>query len=288
MTNDVKPDIKELFSYSNSLAEYVRTNPEGYRMFLQTAAKCEHFTPSNQLLLYGFCQGKTPDYLDDYSNWIGKGFTVNEDASLLYVMEKDNTKETGYKERVLIDVKDTNALYNPFTYDKGLVLEALMTSSPCRIEFNPDITSKAIYIPNRQVIEVSRGYKNIEQIFENLSREMVHAKIHLDMLEKDKDAQNNIKMQYPRSKYTFMAYSVSYMLASKYDMLPEQIEIKALPSEWRDMSYIGEVKEYSKADTIARTFKNEVLKPLNYVFKSLYGVLSEKINYMYNQTGSEM
>lgn len=287
MTYDYEFNVKDLFNNANSMSEYIRTNPEGYRNFLSIAARCEHFTPSNQLLIHGFGGGKVPEYLDDYSNWINKGFTVDENATILHVMEKDNKAEIGYKDRMLVDVSDTNAQYQPIVYDKGIVLEALMTSSPCRIEFNPDITSKAIYIPNRQTIEVSRGYKNIEQIFENLSREMVHAKIHLDMLEKNKETPENIKMQYPRSKYAFMAYSVSYMLASKYDMTPDQIEIKALPEEWRNYSDINRTSNGNSKDADV-IFRNDVLKKLNELFKSMDSVLSERINYMYNQAWSEL
>jgi len=288
MTNYNEVDIKVLFSDSNSMAEYVRTTPEGYRTFLSIAAKSECFTPSNQLLIYGYGRGKVPDYLDDLSNWIANGYSINEDATVIHVMEKDSHAETGYKDRMLVDVSDTNALYNKPEYDKGIVLEALMTSSPCKIEYNESLTSKALYVPNRQVIEVSRGYKNIEQIFEHLSREMVHARIHMDMLAKEKGNTGNIKLQYPRSRNSFLAYSVSYMMASKYDMAPEQIEVTSLPEEWNNLSYDIKRTNMSKAEATVRVFKNEVLDKLNTTFKSMDDVLSSRINLMYNQAGSEL
>ncbi|MBQ9199422.1 MAG: hypothetical protein IJ141_04520 [Lachnospiraceae bacterium] len=286
MINDNQIDVRVLFSDSNNMAEYVRTNPEGYRTFLSIAAKCAHFTPSNQLLIQGYGMGKIPEYLDDLSNWINNGYAINEDAHLIHVMEKDKNAEAGYKDRILVDVSDTNAIYNKFEYDKGIVLEALMTSSPCRIEYNESLTAKALYVPNRQVIEVSRGYKNIEQIFENLSREMVHARLHFQMLENSNPG--NIKLQYPRSRNSFLAYSVSYMMASKYDMAPEQIEVTSLPEEWNNLSFDSNQTNISKADAMARVFKEDVLRPLNDTFKSMDNILSNRINYMYNQAGSEL
>ena len=286
MKYDNEFEINDLFVNSNTMTEYIMKEPEGYRTYLSIAAKCPHFTPANQLLIHGFSEGKIPEYLDDYDNWLNNGYSIKEDANIIHVMEKDNSSEYGYKDRKLVDVADTNAGYSPFFYDKGLVLEALMTSSPCKIEFNPDITSKAVYIPNKQVIEVSRGYKNIEQIFENLSREMVHARLHLNMLENNKNTPSNITLQYPRSRYSFMAYSVSYMLSSKYDMMPEQIEIKALPPEWNDiLSSTGQARPQKEA---LGTFRNDVLRPLNDTFRNMDNVLGEKINLMYNQAGSEM
>ena len=221
MNYDYEFDVKDLFTNSNNMADYVRTNPDGYRNYLTIAANCDKYSVSNQLLIHGFGGGKKPAYLDDYSNWIKNGFTIKEDATIIHILEKDSNVKEGYKDRMLVDVTDTNAQYQPIVYDKGIVLEALMTSSPCKIEFNPEITSKATYVPNKQIIEVSRGYKNIEQIFERLSMEMVHAAIHLGSLEHNK-GKDDIKMQYPRSKYNFLAYSVSYMLASKKIISKEQ------------------------------------------------------------------
>ncbi|MBQ8912485.1 MAG: hypothetical protein IJ054_00370 [Lachnospiraceae bacterium] len=288
MKYDYEFNVKDLFQNANRMADYVRTNPDGYRNFLAIAARCEHFTPSNQLLIHGFGEGKIPEYLDDYSNWINKGFSINDNATIIHVMENDNKSQTGYIDRMLVDVSDTNAVWHKNEYDKGIVLEALMTSSPCRIEFNPELTSKAVYIPNRQVIEVSRGYKNIEQIFENLSREMVHARLHLEMLSANKDTPDNIEVSYPRNRNNFKAYSVSYMLASKYNMAPEQIEMSSLPSEWSNLSDIHLSRNKSQDGVAAKIFRNDVIADINKSFRTMDSVLNEKILSMYSQTGSEL
>ncbi len=73
------------------------------------------------------------------------------------------------------------------------------------------------------------------------------------------------------------------MLASKYDMKPDQIEIKALPPEWKSTSY----GNFDMSNS-GRAFKNDVLKPLNDAFKQIDGILSNQIKSMYHQTGSEL
>lgn len=260
-------DIKDLFSYSNSMADWVKTNPEGYQTYLKVASATQGFTSANQLLIMGYTNGVKPVLLDDYSSWINKGYSVND--SPIYVMEHAPDTKYRYVIRTLYDVTNTNAAYNPPEYDKGMVLESLMRKSPCPLVYTDEPKrSKAEFIPDRNVIEVTSGFKSFEEIFAKLSEEYAHCMIYKHMVEaSDKDKNKAVvPVRYTRGQNGFLAYSVAYMMSEKYNMQYDGFSFTSLPENWQNVESIP--------------FKTE-LESINTVFKSVDEGLEEKINSMY-------
>ena len=260
--------IEDLFDYSNSMADWVKNSPDAYQLFLKTAAHTEHFTVANKLLIQGYMQCIPPVYLADEADWMSSGYTIRQDAIPIYVMEHAPGKHTGYDVRKMYDITATNAEYEMPVYDKSFLLDALMLNAPCNIEYVDKLPAKALYSPDKDVIQMTKGFKSFEEIFFVLSQEYSHHMLYhqMEKLAKGKSNEPQIKLKYTRGANIFTAFSTAYMLCEKYNMLPGNINIKSLPEGW----------QYLKA----MDFKHE-LTNIDDVFKEINKGMEEKLNMLY-------
>ncbi len=259
----MKPTIEDLFSYSNNMAEWVRQNPQGYEIYLKTAAKCQHYTVHNRMIIQGSMQGKIAGFVTDLNSWISAGFTIKEGAQPFYVMEKNNGEKTGYSVREVYEASAFNeAVQEPY-YDKSILLDALFLNAPCPIEYEENLRHKAIYNPDKGIIQVSRGFKDVNEIFCTLSQEYAHAIMHQKFQEVNKD---NPRLRYGRADNTFYAFSAAYILSERYGMLPENISIKQLPEKWVALN--------------PKEFKSE-LQNVEQVLEGIQYNLQEKLDELY-------
>lgn len=255
--------IEDLFSYSNIMADWVRDNPAGYETYLKTAAKCQHFTVYNRMIIQGAMQGQVASYVTDLNTWLASGFTLKENAQPIYVMERNDGEKTGYSVREVYDASAFNeAIQEPY-YDKSMLLDALFLNAPCPIEYEEHLRHKAIYNPDKGIIQVSSGFKDIKEIFCTLSQEYAHAIMHKKFMEVNKD---NPRARYGRADNTFYAFSAAYILSERYDMLPDNVVIKQLPEKWAGLK--------------SQEFKGE-LKNVEQVLSSVQENLQEKLNELY-------
>ena len=158
--SDIK--ITDLFNYSNVMADWIKTNPAAYQAYLNTAARTEHFTVANKLLIQGYMQNVQPKYLADENDYLMAGYNVNPDAAI-YVMKNAPEKKYGYEVRKMYDISATNAEYDEPVLDKGFVLDALLLNSPCQIEYTDSLPTKALYNPDKGIIQMTKGFKSFER-----------------------------------------------------------------------------------------------------------------------------
>ena len=208
----------ELFKLSNAMADYVAKNEEGYVNYLKTASFTRNYSVSNQLLIQSYLysiNGQLPRDVRDVQEWNKLGISVMNDTYPIYVMEHDPTHPKSYKPREVYDISQTNA-QGTDSYDKGFVVEALLLSAPCPIEFAEKIKVKgtrAIYHPDSKKIEVTKGFRSMDEIVSHVSREYAHCCYATETAKNKKD---NEVFVYPRAVYNDMAYAASFVVSNAY------------------------------------------------------------------------
>lgn len=209
----------ELFKLSNNMADYVASNEEGYVNYLKSASFTRNFTVSNQLLIQSYLysiNGRLPLDVKDINEWNKLGISVRNDTSPIYVMEHDPAHPKSYRPREVYDISQTNAFLEPASYDKGFVVEALLLSAPCPVEYAENIKVKgtrAIYHPDSKKIEVTKGFRSMDEIVSHVSREYAHCFYATETAKNKKD---NEVFVYPRAVYNDMAYAASFVVSNAY------------------------------------------------------------------------
>ncbi len=277
------PTTGDLFKLSNDMGDYAGTNTEGYKEYLATASRCGHYTVANQLLIQAYLPyvgvEKALD-IRDRNAWAELGIYVKADARPIYVMEHDPENKKQYKPREVFDISQTNAVYN-YSYDSGFVTEVLLKTAPCRIEYMDDFKvkgTKSIYRADRDVIEVTKGFKNFPEIIASMSEEYAHyffAKSLEAAREKENSnantASGNIKTAYPRAAYTDLAYAASCMVSHYYNT-GHTYEINAVPYNMANMSTNERKQELARISAAANFIIKETDKELVRVYEANQGV----------------
>ena len=272
--SDIK--ITDLFEYSNAMAAWVKSNPMAYQSYLKIAAHTQEFTEANKLLIQGFMQNKPPMYLANESDWKSAGYVIDSNATPVYVMEHAPEKRYGYVVRKTYDISAVNAEYEYPSYDKGFVLDAMLLNAPCNIEYVDNLQTKAMYNPDKNVIQMTKGFKSFEEIFFTLSQEYTHCTLYQQMETLSRREENNspIKLKYTRGANIFTAFSVAYTLSEKYNMLPGNISIKSLPESWLHMDPMNFKKELTIIDNVFDSVEKGMSEKLNELYKGDEAVVS--------------
>lgn len=212
--------IEDLFRLSNEMAAYVGSNEEGFKNFLQTAAFTLRNTVSNQLLIQSYLMsinGRLPAAeVKTAEEWNAEGISIQNGTVPIYIMEIGDDKKS-YHPKAVYDVSQTDA-YMPPANDKGIVLEQFMKNAPCRIEYTDNFKikgTKAMYIPDEDVISVTKGFKSFDEIFSSLAMEYMHRSYARGGVYTENKLNNKV---YQRGVYNDSAYAGAYMIASRYGM----------------------------------------------------------------------
>ena len=175
-------DIKQLFDNVNIVTNYIINSSETYKDFLRFSGgfineqgKGECYTIANQLLIYGF--NNQARLVMDERAWDERGVHIIKPFEPIHVMQK--TKE-GYKDRVVYDISSTDAVISDYIHDykgvdQGVKCEALIRSSPCKIEYSAKTPpGRADYSFREDRVTFNRGFRSLEWVYMELSRVYGH------------------------------------------------------------------------------------------------------------------
>lgn len=205
-------DIKQLFENVNYMTKTIIDSSDTYKDFLRwsggfinSQGNGEGFTIANQLLIYGFNNNARLCY--DEAAWNSKGISIVRPEEPIHIMRKVSGGN-GFADRVVYDISTTNApgLRNIVVKDQGSMCEALIRSSPCRIEFNLKKglpPGKADYSYKDNTIYVGKGYQTFLQVFAELCR--VYSHYYICQADKDEHQKKyeNASSQKPKQKEVF-------------------------------------------------------------------------------------
>lgn len=267
--------IDYLFELSNQMADYVARNEEGFTRFLKTASYCRNFTVSNQLLIQSYLysiNGRIAEKVNDAETWNSYGISVKADAAAIYVMEHDPKQHKVYKPRAVYDISQTDAASTAASYDKGFLVESLLMSAPCPVEYTDNLKIKgtrAYFRPDTGKIEVTKGFKSYDEMYVNLAMEYAHCGIYNQLAKETETGSKSpgTSYVYPRAVYSATAYASSFVSAHAYGIDTSGFRFTHAPESFKGMK-VKEIK--NELDTIVKS-AHEITKGLDRQLERIYG-----------------
>ena len=231
--------VKQLFDYVNQCVMYHVENADQMKRFLDFLAQMKSpLTVANKILIYGYDPKATE--VRTREEWEKEGAKVLHPERELHNMKYMPGSKYEYVDRVMYDVTATDRkpqTYQPYK-DAGAMAERLLMYPPCKVVFLEKAKagkSKAEYIPEKNVIEVTRGFRDETEVCHYLLREFGHyflkEKEELRAEKNGKEAKageeagaKNGQVKYDRNAHGLEAQAVSYTVAVRYGIRSPTLE----------------------------------------------------------------
>lgn len=170
--------VKELFNYVNECVMYHAENADQMKRFLDFLAHMKSsITVANKVLVFGYDPNATE--VKTAEDWEKQGVQVLYPERVLHNMQFEPGSRYDYVDRIMYDVTATDRApepYQPYP-DAGALAERLLLYPPCPVVFlekSKPGKSKAEYVPDKKVIEVTRGFRDETEVCHYLLREFGH------------------------------------------------------------------------------------------------------------------
>lgn len=179
-------EVKQLLDNVNVITDRIRNDENIYKdflrwsgLFINDQGDGKKYSIANQLLIYGY--NSNARLVKEEKDWNSFGISVVKQNQAIYLLKKT---DNGYTERRVYDISATNA--EPLKIiegkDWGSKCEALISSSPCRIEFdNYLFGQRSNYLQQQNIIKVGKGFMSYENVIASLGQEYGHYHICQDM-----------------------------------------------------------------------------------------------------------
>ena len=201
------------------------------RSFLYVQSHFEQYSLNNNLLIYK--QMPTATRLKDYKTWEKDGKQVKKGAKSVAILEphnyiaSDGTERTAYNPKTMFDITDVLKVEpeQKVSYDEKLLIRALVTDSPVKIETGqngPVDKADGAYYDSINHRIVARTGMSASEIFTSVAKAMVHAEIAKCAEEKE----------YRPVDHEFQARCAAYVLAKKYSVPTENVNIESIPPRY--------------------------------------------------------
>ena len=236
--------VKELFNYVNECVMYHVENADQMKRFLDFLAHMKTpITVANKVLVFGYDPNATE--VRTAEDWKKQGAHVLHPERVLHNMQFQPGSKYSYVDRVMYDVTATDRAPQPFQPypDAGALAEQLLMYPPCPVVFlekSKPGKSKAEYVPDKKVIEVTRGFRDETEVCHYLLREFGHfflkEREELRIRERaeesedkevpvNRDEENPIKTyRYDRNIHGLEAQAVAYAVAVRYGIKAPTLE----------------------------------------------------------------
>ncbi len=247
--------VKQMFNYVNESVGYhlkSADNLKGFMTFL--AGMRTNITIANKVLAYGYNTYATDVHTKE--EWEEYGVKVMDESAVIHLLQHSPESKYGYADRIVYDVSSTNA--TGISYERfpnvGFFAERLLMYPPCPIKFSEKILSnnrKAGYDPEKNVIEVTMGFKDEEQVCHGLLREFAHFYLHENQMrvskqDKEKKGGTRTERDYDRNKHGIEATAISFAVCTRYGINPPEIDVVNPPEvEPKDLFKVLEGLDYS-------------------------------------------
>lgn len=230
MTEDL---FQQLIDYANQCIAYHARDTAHMKNFLRFLArlKTHNVSVANKVLICGY----SPNALDvrTEEDWTMAGVHVIHPERMIHNLYRPD--KGNYTDRIMYDITATDGVYVPFPKYKepGQLAERLLLGPPCPIVFlenHQDGKGKAEYIPDKQIVEVTRGFTNELEVCHLLLREYAHYFLHGKKLSQEANRkkvpveQLEKTFRYDRRAYGVNAYSVAYTIALRFGLKEPELD----------------------------------------------------------------
>lgn len=227
--------VLSLLDYAKTLAWYAVESADQMKGVLKSLAfQNPDETVLNKLLSYGFDRSATE--VRTREEWERRGLRITAPDKIIYHLVQNGKSPFGYEIREVYDIGSTNGTYSPpvgFS-DAGAFAEGLIRYPPCPLIFPTETKigkSKAEYVPEKQVIELTGGMRDEKEVCHYLLREYAHFFLCMAMPD-----------HYERAKHAVEALAVSYAVAIRFGFEPPVMKNIQL-AEGLDVSDVMKILE---------------------------------------------
>ena len=246
------------FNAIDETLEDIKSNPDDYRCFLEVMSNFERYSTGNILLI----TNQMPDatrLLDSKAISKTEGYVKKGERGIVHLepgeeyTRDDGSTGVNFKTKKVFDISQTTIKdmgRAEVKYDSRLLLKALINDAPCKFEIVAQVEgdARARYNPKENTIYIQENMR-AGYIFRALSQELAHA--HLDTEDTT------------RSDNAYMAYSIAYVLCTKYGIETSDFIFNKIPERFADYDTKAMRKEMNMIRTVVNDITNDMSKVLD-------------------------
>ena len=246
------------FNTIDETLENIKSSPEDYTIFLNVMSNFEKYSTGNILLI----TNQMPDatrLLDSKAISKAEGHVKKGERGIVLLepgeeyTRDDGSTGVNFKTKKMFDVSQTTVKANSraeVKYDNRVLLKALIHDAPCKFELVDRVEDNrnAYYNPADNTIYIKENMR-AGDIFRAVTQELAHA--HLDTEDTT------------RSDNAYMAYSIAYVLCTKYGIETSDFTFNKIPERFADYDTKAMRKEMNMIRIVVNDITNDMSKVLD-------------------------
>ena len=244
-----------LFEMIEAVCPTIVSSTEEMSEFLTVQSRFEKYSLNNNILIYA--QKSDATKIKDFKGWKEEGGSVKKGSKGFMILEptsyiKDGEKRIAFNPKTMFDASDVAGITPGQTvaYDKSMLIRALVNDSPVDIKtvqnYPADKTVGAYFDVKDNCIYAKSGM-NVNDIFTSVSQALACSEMA-----------KQTKEPFRVSDHEFQARCVAYVLAKKYGVPSDQVNLYSMPARYA--GYDGEQikKELSEIHGSVKAITNRM------------------------------
>ena len=244
-----------LFEMIEAVCPTIVSSTEEMSEFLTVQSRFEKYSLNNNILIYA--QKSDATKIKDFKGWKEEGGSVKKGSKGFMILEptsytKDGEKRIAFNPKTMFDASDVAGITPGQTvaYDKSMLIRALVNDSPVDIKTVQNYPAdKAVgaYFDVKDNCIYAKSGMNVNDIFTSVSQALACAEMA-----------KQTKEPFRVSDHEFQARCVAYVLAKKYGVPSDQVNLYSMPARYA--GYDGEQikKELSEIHGSVKAITNRM------------------------------
>ena len=244
-----------LFAMIEAVCPTIVSSTEEMSEFLTVQSRFEKYSLNNNILIYA--QKSDATKIKDFKGWKEEGGSVKKGSKGFMILEptsytKDGEKRIAFNPKTMFDASDVAGITPGQTvaYDKSMLIRALVNDSPVDIKTVQNYPAdKAVgaYFDVKDNCIYAKSGMNVNDIFTSVSQALACAEMA-----------KQTKEPFRVSDHEFQARCVAYVLAKKYGIPSDQVNLYSMPARYA--GYDGEQikKELSEIHGSVKAITNRM------------------------------
>lgn len=244
-----------LFAMIEAVCPTIVSSTEEMSEFLTVQSRFEKYSLNNNILIYA--QKSDATKIKDFKGWKEEGGSVKKGSKGFMILEptsytKDGEKRIAFNPKTMFDASDVEGITPGQTvaYDKSMLIRALVNDSPVDIKTVQNYPAdKAVgaYFDVKDNCIYAKSGMNVNDIFTSVSQALACAEMA-----------KQTKEPFRVSDHEFQARCVAYVLAKKYGVPSDQVNLYSMPARYA--GYDGEQikKELSEIHGSVKAITNRM------------------------------
>lgn len=253
--DEQKRKRNSLFEMIEAVCPTIVSSTEEMSKFLTVQSRFEKYSLNNNILIYA--QKSDATKIKDFKGWKEEGGSVKKGSKGFMILEptsytKDGEKRIAFNPKTMFDASDVAGITPGQTvaYDKSMLIRALVNDSPVDIKTVQNYPAdKAVgaYFDVKDNCIYAKSGMNVNDIFTSVSQALACSEMA-----------KQTKEPFRVSDHEFQARCVAYVLAKKYGVPSDQVNLYSMPARYA--GYDGEQikKELSEIHGSVKAITNRM------------------------------